>query len=181
MVKELILFIASNSRASAPTFSIVQRNRLPVDVVRLDTPESRQRAMRGKDFQVTDVPTLLVVHDNGSFEPISGANRVNFWLTETFLSPKQEEPQPEILQEEPIEEARVEEIEDEPKRSRVRPRKKDPPVDFESIDQPVEESIHDQPVKKVSSRMSDIANVAKRLEEERKASLGYEEAKLPKF
>lgn len=174
MVKELILFIASNSRASATTFSIVQRNRLPIDIVRLDTPESRNRAMNGREFQITTVPTLLVIYDDSS-ELIVGANRVNLWLTEAFLSQPKPEPEPMVESEPVIEE--IDEEEEPPSKVRVRQKKRPPPVDFESVEP--EESIQDQP-KKINSRMSDIVNEARRLEEERKASLGYDETKLPK-
>lgn len=86
---------------------------------------------------------------------------------------------------EPVEEDIIEEqpVEEEPKRRRVKPKKKAPPVNFE------EEELQEEPANESRSevsnssrsKMSDIVNMARQLEEERKASLGYDESKLPKF
>lgn len=95
---------------------------------------------------------------------------------ESKRTPVIEPVEEDITEEKPVEEEGT-------KKRRVKPKKKAPPVNFE--EEEPQEMLVDEPRSEVSngsrSKMSDIVNMARQLEKEREASLGYDESKLPKF
>jgi hypothetical protein len=198
-VADLILFVASNSRPSLHTLSVVERMRIPVNVVKLDTAEARQTAMKGKYFQITNVPTLVVIYADGNLQLFVGAPKINQWIgmlqgeggggdrsredaPEAKREEEYQEPPPKPQRRTPVIETMPEEEDEETpepvegKKKRVKSKKKRPPVSFEA-----EEPEPEPPKEKEKSKMSDIVNIARQLEQERKESLGYDESKLPKF
>ena len=196
-VADLILFVASNSRPSLHTLSVVERMRIPVNVVKLDTAEARQTAMKGKYFQITNVPTLVVIYADGNLQLFVGAPKINQWIgmlrgeegggsreeaPEAAREEEHQEPPPKPQRRTPVIETMPEEEDEETpepvegKKKRVKSKKKRPPVSFEA-----EEPEPEPPKEKEKSKMSDIVNIARQLEQERKESLGYDESKLPKF
>jgi hypothetical protein len=203
-VSEAILFIASNSRACLPTLSLIEHTGLPVEIVRLDTSQSRQIAMTGKYFQIRAVPTLVVVYSDGNLQLFVGAPKINQWLSmitqpsaRPLIHPPEEYIDDNDIPEEPprpptrrtpvIEQMPEEEdspeghemaAEENPSKKRVKPKKKKkPPVSFEEGEEPQDQGEAPQG----KSRMSSIVDMAKQLEAERKNSLGYDESKLPRF
>jgi len=93
-----------------------------VQVVRLDTPEARSRAARGKYFQIQVVPTLVVIRKGGDLQLFAGQQKVGRWLQS--LASKQTRPPPEThLEPEPVE------VAPEP---RIRSRRKKTPVVYSS-------------------------------------------------
>jgi len=80
-ISEAILFISSASQASVPCVKLVVQNNLPINILKLDSTEDRQKAASGKYFQVTAVPTLVVVYGNGTTQLFLGTQKVIEWIT----------------------------------------------------------------------------------------------------
>jgi len=88
-IQDLILFCSTPSRACTPCIDFVYRHQLPVQVVRLDTPEARQRASQGKYFQIQVVPTLVVIRKGGELQLFAGQQKVGSWLSNLVSPPPQ--------------------------------------------------------------------------------------------
>ena len=120
-ISEVTLFVASNSTPSIDCVKYVQSAHLPVMVVRLDTPQSRMMAANGPHFQVTEVPTLIVLFQEGNLKMFVGAEKVLRCL-QMFNKFSQQESEPEprhrVVEHDdtnlPEEEEPAEEIEYEP-------------------------------------------------------------------
>ena len=85
-ISEIILFVASNSKASVPCIQFVSKNRIPIQIVRLDTEQARDTAANGKFFQVTSVPTLTTFYEDGNVQLFTGAQKIIQWLTAMLKS-----------------------------------------------------------------------------------------------
>lgn len=246
-ISEVLLFIATNSRICMSCMEFIRRYNLPIEVVRLDSEESRTAAANGTYFQVTVVPTMVVIYEDGNTQLFIGAPKITQWLTMLISNsnskPEQEKergvtsympaggnmygPKPNpprrkyqpdpydevdpelrsrpsrilVEEDEPEQEAEPEEVEQPRKKSskskstkkviptpQKKKRKKKPPVDFEESEKEVEiEYIEDHPPpssppqKRPPSRMHSIYANAKKMEQDRKASLGYKEEDLPHY
>lgn len=75
-IADVVLFISSVSEASLDTLKYLKSIQLPVNVVRLDNPRAREVAMNGPHFQVTEVPTLVVLFQEGNLKMFVGAPKV---------------------------------------------------------------------------------------------------------
>ena len=96
-IGEVLLFISSASKASVPCVNALRQYQLPIGVLRLDTEESRSKAASGKYFQITAVPTLVVVYNDGNVQLFLGAEKVLQWMAETAAKmrpPRQQPSQP---------------------------------------------------------------------------------------
>lgn len=85
-ISEIILFVASNSKASVPCIQFVSKNRIPIQIVRLDTEQARETAANGKFFQVTSVPTLTTFYEDGNVQLFTGTQKIIQWLTAMLKS-----------------------------------------------------------------------------------------------
>lgn len=95
LISEAVLFISAASKVCIPVVSLVQRSGLPITIVRLDTPEAREKAMNGKLFSVKHVPCLVVVYNDGTLRQMIGEDKVTAWITAT-MQPPTPPPQPEV-------------------------------------------------------------------------------------
>lgn len=75
------MFIASNSKASFPCMQFVSKNKIPIQIVRLDTEQAREAAANGKFFQITSVPTMAVFYEDGNVQLFAGSQKIIQWLT----------------------------------------------------------------------------------------------------
>ena len=88
---------SSVSEASLDTLKYLKSIQLPVNVVRLDNPRAREVAMNGPHFQVTEVPTLVVLFQEGNLKMFVGAPKVLKCLQmlhQQSSQPQQEEEPP---------------------------------------------------------------------------------------
>jgi hypothetical protein len=81
MFAQATLFVSSTSKMCGPPFGVVQRFRLPVHVVRLDTSRIRQQVAQGQTFKITQVPTLVVEYTDGNLQVFEEPNKIMAWLT----------------------------------------------------------------------------------------------------
>lgn len=54
---------------------------MPIKLVRLDTAEARTAAATGKLFQITVVPTMVVIYEDGNLQMFVGAEKITQWLS----------------------------------------------------------------------------------------------------
>ncbi len=59
---------------------------MPMQVVRLDTESSRKAAANGKFFQITTVPTMVIMYEDGNTQLFLGAPKIIQWLTAMIKS-----------------------------------------------------------------------------------------------
>lgn len=88
-ITEAILFIASNSNACMPCIQFVSKQRIPMQLVRLDTEASRRAAANGKFFQITTVPTMVIMYEDGNVQLFLGTPKIIQWLTAMIKSASQ--------------------------------------------------------------------------------------------
>jgi hypothetical protein len=80
-ISEVLLFIATNSKACAGCVEFVEQNRFPVQVVRLDSEEVRKQVANGPYFQISHVPTLIVTYQDGNTQLFVGSPKIVQWMT----------------------------------------------------------------------------------------------------
>jgi hypothetical protein len=118
-IKDIILFCSTTSQASIPCLKFIQQHRLPVKVVRLDTQELRDRASRGKYFQVVTVPNLVVLYNDNNLQQFVGRDKIIRWFTNII---QQNNRPPHVAQ--PVFDEESSSEEEEPVRRRRKPKKK---------------------------------------------------------
>lgn len=89
-ISEATLFVASNSKASVPCIQFVSSHGIPVQIVRLDSIEARTVAANGKYFQITSVPTMVIMYQDGNTQLFLGAPKITQWLTSMLKSSAKE-------------------------------------------------------------------------------------------
>ena len=246
-ISEAILFVASNSPACKQCVQFVSQHKMPMQIVRLDTESSRKTAANGKFFQITAVPTMVIMYEDGNTQLFLGTPKIVQWITALIShsrAPKEEAPRPSSIRHQennmygpistayPVSKSRRpmidegDDIEDMhiPQDLPVRPPVRSAPVvveedypeDILEIEEPEEEKpkprartkkgkAKQQPVeddpnagkrrlakeklnraaaaksKPLSSKMKDVYNMAKQMEEDAKNSYGYKEEDLPHY
>lgn len=79
-ISDVLLFVASNSKTCIPCVEYVTRYRIPAKIVRLDSEEARRSAANGPFFQVTVVPTMVVIYEDGNTQLFTGAPKITQWM-----------------------------------------------------------------------------------------------------
>lgn len=87
-ISEAILFVATNSKSCVSCLNFVVQNRVPIQIVRLDTQEMRSIAANGKYFQINSVPTMVIVYQDGNTQLFLGAPKILQWLASSIKSGK---------------------------------------------------------------------------------------------
>lgn len=95
-ISEAILFVATNSNASRPCLQFVSQQKIPMQVVRLDTESARKSAASGKFFQITVVPTMVIAYEDGNTQLFLGSQKIIQWLTAMMKASSRPEPQPSV-------------------------------------------------------------------------------------
>lgn len=248
-ISEVLLFIATNSRACVPCIEFKTHHRFPAQIIRLDSESAREQATNGSFFQITSVPTMVVIYNDGNTQMFVGSPKIIQWMSMIIKSEKEEstnnlaaynpaggnmygprptpprppfqddyrEPAPvkrTVIEEYGEEDEYEEEEEPEfvkpvPKAPKKKPTpavkpkksKKKPPVRFEEPEEeePEEEVEYFEPKvpktktkkqpkaasaplkKQQPSQMNGLMEEARRMEQDRKSSLGYREEDLPKY
>ncbi len=82
-VSEVYLFCSSTSPASKPCLEVIQAYpslAQEIQIIRLDTAVHRDAARRGQQFQISGVPTLVVIYTDGDTTVYQGQKKVISWL-----------------------------------------------------------------------------------------------------
>jgi len=238
-IDRVTLFVSSFSQQCVPCLHFIKQHSMPVQIIRLDTTEVRNRVRNGKYFQISNVPTLLVTYTDGNLQLFQGQPKILEWLNKVLVqsnsSSHEREPVPQqksarrVRIEEPSDEEEEDEPQPPPKRipkaksNVVAKSKKKSPVKFKSSkkrDEDEEENVElilgdeDEPMESQTqlpqqtqsqsqsqtrpkrgtvknnplsigkgkpSAMASLVEQARKMEEERKTSLGYDEKNLPRF
>lgn len=98
-ISKLILFVSTVPEARMcrslmnylQSKNIFQRLNGGLQIIRLDSEESRQRARNGKYFSITQVPSLVVILENDLTKIYNGADKISQYLT-MLVTPPPEEP-----------------------------------------------------------------------------------------
>ena len=129
------MFVSTNSSACQGPISMVSSSGAPIEIVRLDSKESRVAAARGKHFQITNVPSLVTLFTDGKLQLFVGTDRI-YPVLQSLLAP------PSPPEEEPISEEEEIDIIEQPSpprknskgrrsagkmKSKPKPKKKAPP------------------------------------------------------
>jgi len=221
-IQRVILFVSTNSAACQGPITMVSSSGAPIEIVRLDSRESRVAASRGKHFQITNVPSLVTMFTDGKLQLFVGTDRI-FPVLQSLLSPPSPPEEDEILEEE------IDLIEqpspprkrstkgrrpaNKPKPSSRRKKKTSPPPPPPEDDDDDDDGIEmfgEDPVEELEfedtnqiayrpppppttglmvgptaastapSKNSSIMEIAKRMQRDREATLGYNENDPPK-
>ncbi len=97
-ISEAILFVASNSVESGKCLQFITQQRIPMNVVRLDTAEARRTAANGKFFQIVNVPTMVIVYEDGNTQLFLGTPKIVQWINaaRTSATKRQSDPRTNI-------------------------------------------------------------------------------------
>src|SRR5579862_4900204 len=90
-ISEVILFYSKFSKESVNCVQFIQQNRMPVILIGLDSPEARQKAMTGQNFQIKNVPTLVVSYVNKEVQLYVGSPKIMKWF-QNILKPENPPP-----------------------------------------------------------------------------------------
>lgn len=97
-VTNVVLFYSRKSNPSMNCYDRIQNNQLPIRCICLDNPTTRQRAMNGNHIQIKQVPSLLVVTNNG-IKVFVGLDKVNGAIKDIYRPHKNEKAQTTLLEE----------------------------------------------------------------------------------
>ncbi|HMP28229.1 MAG TPA: hypothetical protein PKD85_01430 [Saprospiraceae bacterium] len=80
-IAKLLLFVSTASKSSIDCVQFLQQNRIPnVSIVRLDTEEAREQAANGPMFQITVVPSLVVLYEDQNLQIFVGLQKIISWF-----------------------------------------------------------------------------------------------------
>jgi len=72
-----VLFTSSSSQHSVPCLNFISANpHIPIQVIRLDTSEVRERVLNNPNLKITSVPSLLVHLPNGKIQVYNGVEKI---------------------------------------------------------------------------------------------------------
>lgn len=89
-IQRVILFVSTGSYQCKQSLDMVSASGAPIEVVRLDTAQSRLAASRGKLFQVLNVPSLVTIFTDGKLQLFVGNDRV-IPVLNSLTSPQQQQ------------------------------------------------------------------------------------------
>ncbi len=100
-VSEVYLFCSSTSPASKPCLEVIQAYpslAQETQIIRLDTAVHRDAARRGQQFQISAVPTLVVIYTDGDTTVYQGQKKVISWLYSRARMHMPAAPAPHVLE-----------------------------------------------------------------------------------
>lgn len=198
VVNQLLLFISSASSASKPCIQFIYNSRIPVEIIRLDTAEARKCASQGR-LQITCVPSLVVIYQDGNTQLFVGQDKIIYWLT-NFIKAVQQGQQHQTRptqvdtmvisddsQEE--EEEEIEQIKPK-KKKKTKKKKKSSQIEIFDDDVPLSPTqmakqriqglvIEERGGNVKMKNAKSLQDMASRMAREREETLGYKESDLP--
>jgi hypothetical protein len=75
-LSNIILFVSTLSKECNTSLKYIKNSPVPIQIVRLDTAETRNRAANGKYFQVRMVPTMVIHYKDGNMEVFIGNTKI---------------------------------------------------------------------------------------------------------
>ncbi len=193
---EKILFYSRLSQACQHPVTLTHQNGLDIQLCCIDNPDVRKRIEKGKYFQLSHVPTLLISYSDGNMQIYEGPKVTQWMESQLYAS---QNPSGETRQQTPAYEE-YEEYEDPAPRRRPKSkvlRKKQTrqePVDeieelqeeaagvdmdYEDLSEPTSSVQSLPPVSVKDQKSQDVKDIAKKMMQQRESSLGYNEADLP--
>ncbi len=172
-VYEKILFYSKFSSACLPPAQLIQKFKLDVAPISVDSLEVRER-LNGEQFSIRNVPTLLISFDDGRRQLYEGP-KVMAWLTQyknQIYRPQNQNPTqptqdkiPTLLKKggDIIEELK-EEVDD---------------ADIDYLDEPNTTTQPQPKLGMMQQKAQDLKSLASQMERQRQETLGYDENKLP--
>jgi len=80
-ISAVVIFISEVSEKCIEVVKFIKKKSLPVKLVRLDTKEARARAMKGSVINIKQVPTIIVMFEDGDLQSFIGYSKSISWLT----------------------------------------------------------------------------------------------------
>ena len=95
-----VLFTSSASQHSVPCLNFVSANpHIPIQVIRLDTQDARERVLNNPNLKITSVPSLLVHLPNGKIQVYNGVEKIMGIFTQMTNPRAAQPPQQQQYQE----------------------------------------------------------------------------------
>lgn len=168
-VNNVLLFISSVSQSCVSPVTYIREKKLPIIIVRLDTIEDRKKAANGPFFKITEVPTMVVSYSDRTVQLFIGSEKILEWMMN--ITKKEEK----VLEEEEDMELTV------PVEDKKKKKKKKKMVSFEDESIELLENTSKKNKVQASSKDTNIYSMAKKMEQDRVATMGYKEEDLPKY
>lgn len=173
-IVEILLFYSKFSANCKTVITYVKHYNIPVTPVSVDSKEIRKMIRNGNYFNIKGVPTIVIMFKNGNAEIYEGTKVIE-WLKQFVLKShnglhnateeeQEEEEDGEVLTAELLEEAL-----------------QGTDTNYEMIGDTPSEVLSEvnRPKEVKNAKMSQIKNIAIRMEAQRKKTLGYDEDSLP--
>lgn len=90
-ISKLMLFFSNFSEASKPCTAFIEKHKLPVILIPLDTVEEREIAKAGEIVSIKGVPTLVVIYTNNEKEIIEKNKEIIGWLQNIMVRIQQQQ------------------------------------------------------------------------------------------
>ncbi len=163
-ITEMVLFYSRYSPKCRDAINFINHYNFPVQQISIDSKETRDIIANGPYFKIKGVPSIIVTYADGNAELYEG-EKVISWMSQLVAT--KEEPQripkhKNVEQYDDMDEE-IEEFDDDEE-------------EYEVLD--AEESLYGKKNIK-EKKMADIKDLAKKMEMERKKTLGYDESNLP--
>jgi type II secretory pathway component GspD/PulD (secretin) len=83
-VYRIFLFSSRHSKSSISCEKQLESHVTPIQVVRLDNTQARERVLHNKAFQITHVPTILVIYTDDTAIKVEGLHKITEWIDLNF-------------------------------------------------------------------------------------------------
>lgn len=169
---QFILFVSSASQSSMQCLHMMRSANIAVQAVRLDTKEARDKAKSGKYFQITNVPSLLIIYEDGNMQLFVSFQKIS----QIVSNMRREEPPPE---EEPHVPAKRKKKKA-PKSKKTIVYEDDEPDEIEILPEPPtkhkpsKRGKKQPPQPRKGTKSTSVFDIAKKMQAERDATLGYD-------
>ena len=89
-ISNAVLFFSRFSNESKICVTRIREYNLPIQLISLDNPKLRELVKRGKMFQITSVPTLLIEYISGDVQLFTGRPKILQWASNLIDNMKRE-------------------------------------------------------------------------------------------
>ena len=77
-IRDLILFYSQYSKRCRDVFTLIERYRIPVSYISVDSALARKIVKSSDNMKITGVPSIIVVYDNGEAEIYEGYKVIEY-------------------------------------------------------------------------------------------------------
>lgn len=79
-IEQIILFISTTSQKSMICHQAAQKYNIPLEIVRLDTIEAREKIKNGEYIRISSVPSLVIIYSDGDVEALIYLEKILQWF-----------------------------------------------------------------------------------------------------